>query len=139
MAGVALIQRKHAVPMVQPAGTTSPVPSTGIVREWNDDQGLGIIDSEDTPGGCWVHFSNIVTDGFRTFAPGDHVAFTHEAVPQDGFHYRAISVWLPGVKPGTLPRVRRQDGPSAAYHSELTIRWPDRTVTEGIPDQERGQ
>ncbi len=28
-------------------------------------------------------------------------------------------------------------GPSAAYRSSLTIRWPDGTVTHGIPDQAR--
>jgi hypothetical protein len=28
-------------------------------------------------------------------------------------------------------------GPSAAYQSSLTIRWPDGTVTHGIPDQTR--
>jgi cold shock CspA family protein len=24
----------------------------GRVREWDDEQGFGVIDSDDTPGGC---------------------------------------------------------------------------------------
>lgn len=69
------------------------MPSEGTVREWSDDEGTGVIDSADTPGGCWVHFSHITTDGFRGFTPGDRVTFTHEAVRQDGFAYRAARVW----------------------------------------------
>jgi CspA family cold shock protein len=110
------------------------VTSKGTVREWDDDHGLGVIDSADTPGGCWVHFSHIVTDGMGSLRPGDQVTFTHEALPQDGFSYRAALVWPPGVKPGTPPRAPRQDGPSSAYQSRLTIRWSDGTVTEGMPD-----
>jgi CspA family cold shock protein len=96
-----------------------------------------VIDSADTPGGCWVHFSTIVTDGSGTLGGGDPVTFTYEALPQGEFSYRAVLVWPPGVAPGTPQRERRQDGPSAAYRSRLTIRWPDGTVTEGMPDQKR--
>jgi cold shock protein len=103
--------------------------SEGTVREWNDDRGLGVIDSADTPGGCWFHFSNIVTDGLGTLTPGDRVTFTHEALQQDELHYRAVLVWPPNVEPGTPPPARTNDGPSAAYQSTLTIRWADGTVT----------
>lgn len=109
------------------------VVSKGTVREWSEDLGMGVIDSADTPGGCFAHFCDVVTDGVRSLSAGDQVTFTHEAVPQDGFSYRAVLVWPPGVEPGTLPRARAQDGPSAAYQSRLTIRWSDGTVTEGIP------
>jgi cold shock protein len=112
---------------------TGTVASKGIVREWSDYHGWGVIDSADTPGGCWVHFSHLVTDGVDSLKPGDQVTFTYEALPQDEFNFRALLVWPPGVKPGTPPRARHQDGPSTLYHSRLTIRWPDGTVTEGIP------
>ncbi|HUY51990.1 MAG TPA: cold shock domain-containing protein [Streptosporangiaceae bacterium] len=78
--------------------------SEGTVREWSDDRGWGVIDSADTPGGCWVHFSNIVSDGLGSLTPGDHVTFTHEALRQDGFGHRAVLVWPPGIKPGTPQR-----------------------------------
>jgi CspA family cold shock protein len=98
------------------------VTSTGTVREWNDDDGIGVIDSADTPGGCWVHFSYIVTEGWRSLNPGDQVGFTYEAVPQDGYGYRAVLVWPPGVQPSTQPPPpHHQHGPSAAYKSTLTI------------------
>jgi cold shock protein len=114
------------------------VTSTGTVREWNDDDGIGVIDSADTPGGCWVHFSCIVTGGWHSLNPGDQVGFTYEAVPQDGYSYRAVLVWPPGVPPSTQPLPHHQHGPSAAYKSTLTIHWADGTVTEGIPDRKQG-
>ncbi len=109
--------------------------SEGTVREWDDAEGFGVIDSADTPGGCWVHFSYIVIDGYASLKPGDQVTFTYEALAQDGFSYRAVLVWPPGVRPGTPPRERKEDGPSSAYQSALTIRWGDGTVTEGIPEE----
>jgi CspA family cold shock protein len=78
--------------------------SHGVVREWDEDQGFGVIDSPDTPGGCWTHFSGIVMDGYRCLAAGDPVAFTCEAGSQDGYDYRAVLVWPPGVEPGTPQR-----------------------------------
>jgi cold shock protein len=115
------------------------MPSEGTVREWSDDRGWGVIDSADTPGGCWVHFSYIVTDGLGTLMPGDHVTFTYEALRQDEFDYRAVLVWPPGVEPGTPQRARHYDGPSAAYQSSLTIRSSDGTVTRGLPDLGQGR
>ena len=112
--------------------------SEGTVREWSDDHGWGVIDSADTPGGCWVHFSMIVSEGFRSLKPGDHVTFTYEAPGQDGFNYRAVLVWPPGVRPGTPQRPTRE-GPSAAYRSSLTIRRPDGSVTKGVPGRGQGE
>ncbi|MBV9444650.1 MAG: cold shock domain-containing protein [Streptosporangiaceae bacterium] len=112
------------------------MPSEGTVREWNDDQGCGVIDSTETPGGCWVHFSMIVSEGFRSFNSGDHVTFSYEAVGQDGFDYRAVMVWPPGIRPGT-PHRPASDGSSAAYQSSLTVRWSDGSLTTGIPGCEQ--
>jgi cold shock protein len=110
--------------------------SEGTVRAWSDDDGWGVIDSADTPGGCWVHFSMIVSQGYRTLEPGAHVAFTYEAPGQDGFSFRAVQVWPPGVSPES-PQQPPPDEPWAAYQSSVTIRWPDGSVTKGIPG--RGQ
>jgi cold shock protein len=38
--------------------------SRGTVREWSDD-GYGVVDSADTPGGCWVFHISVAQDGFR--------------------------------------------------------------------------
>jgi CspA family cold shock protein len=106
--------------------------SEGTVREWSDDHGWGVVDSADTPGGCWAHFSVIVSQGYRSLEPGGHVAFTFEAPGQDGFSYRAVQVWPPGVSP-EAPQQPPQGELSAAYRSSLTIRWQDGSVTKGIP------
>lgn len=114
------------------------MPSEGTVREWSNDHGCGVIDSADTPGGCWVHFSNIVSDGLGILTPGDQVTFTYEALGQDGFDFRAVLVWPVGVPPGTPPAGHRDHSQSAAYQSSLTIRWSDGTVTRGLPDRGPG-
>jgi cold shock CspA family protein len=64
----------------------------GRVREWHDEDGWGVLDTEETPGGCWAHFSTIVADGFRTLCPGDAVNVAWEAGEQDGFSFRALAV-----------------------------------------------
>ena len=111
---------------------TENVPSEGTVREWSDDDGWGVIDSADTPGGCWAHFSMIVSPGYGSLEPGGLVTFTYEVTGQDGFSYRAVQVWPAGVSAGSLGQPA-QDEPSAAYRSSLTIRWQDGSVTTGIP------
>jgi cold shock protein len=54
---------------------------------------MGVIDSDATPRGCWAHFSAIVIDGYKELAPSGSVTFTFEQVEQDGYRYRAVTVW----------------------------------------------
>jgi CspA family cold shock protein len=68
---------------------TGGVAATGTVRERSADKGFGVIDSAQTPGGCWAHFSVIVMDGYRTLTAGQRVLFTFERADQDGFSNRA--------------------------------------------------
>ncbi|MDF3300816.1 cold-shock protein [Streptomyces tropicalis] len=63
-----------------------------MVREWDDDEGWGVLDSRETPGGCWTHFSVVEAPGFRSLAAGQKVALEWESGEQDGFQYRAIRV-----------------------------------------------
>ena len=72
---------------------TDGMASAGTVREWSADEGFGVIDSADAPGGCWAHFSSIAMDGYRSLTAGQRVSFTFERADQDGFDYRAITVW----------------------------------------------
>lgn len=91
--------------------------ATGVVREWHDDEGWGVLDSDETPGGCWAHFSNLEMPGFRRATPGQRVTFTWEQVDQDGLSYRALDVTLDGV-----PRVEAESHPlGPAYRSDLSI------------------
>lgn len=71
-------------------------PTTGTVARWHDDEGWGVLASADTPGGCWVHFSHVVGDGYRELTAGEAVSFTYERLDagqeQDGFAFRAVHV-----------------------------------------------
>ncbi|MFF3911469.1 cold-shock protein [Streptomyces sp. NPDC001848] len=67
---------------------------TATVREWDDEEGWGVLDSPETPGGCFGHYSHIQATGFRTLSPGQQVDLTWEApgFKQDGYDYRAVSI-----------------------------------------------
>lgn len=90
-----------------------------MVRTWQPDEGWGVIDSPDTPGGCWAHFSSVLVPGYRALAAGQSVTFEYESAEQDGYHFRAIEVWPAGQSPD---RSRHEiTGPSDAYRSSLTV------------------
>lgn len=66
---------------------------TGTVREWNDLEGWGVVDSAATPGGCWTFFSAIDGAGFRVLAAGAAVVLEWEQVTdQDDYKFRATRV-----------------------------------------------
>ncbi|MGW0607530.1 cold shock domain-containing protein [Streptomyces sp. NPDC002644] len=67
---------------------------TATVREWRDEEGWGVLDSPETPGGCWGHYSHIEQPGFRTLSPGQVVLLRWEAPGflQDGYEYRALRI-----------------------------------------------
>ena len=65
----------------------------GVVRDYDDREGFGVIDSLATPGGCWIHYSMIEVPGRKALSTGQRVHFTFEShVQQDGFWFRAIRV-----------------------------------------------
>jgi len=77
--------------------------ANATVREWHDDLGGGVLDSPETPGGCWTHFSVIETPylgsvqgaqvwEYKSLSTGDIVEFEWETAGQDGFDYRAVVV-----------------------------------------------
>jgi CspA family cold shock protein len=100
--------------------------TVGTVRVWHREKGWGVIDSPDTPGGCWAHFSHLwndkipetgagevveVSGGFREAFEGETVDFEWEPANQDGYAFRAISV-RPHGRPAphrTIRRYRRDD------------------------------
>ena len=92
--------------------------SQGEVRVWHTEEGWGVIDSADTPGGCWAHFSTVLVAGHRTLDVGALVKFTYQAAEQDGYSFRAVEVWPAGQTSVRAPRV---SGPSAAYRSTLAF------------------
>jgi cold shock protein len=65
----------------------------GVVRQFDPDEGWGVVDAPEVPGGCFVHFSHIESSGYRVLHAGQHVRFTFKRPGQDGCAYSAISVW----------------------------------------------
>lgn len=98
-------------------GRDSAAVDTGVVREFHPDEGWGVIDAPNVPGGCWVHFSAVAMDGYRQLLPGQRVAFRAEQADQDGFAFRATEVWsaVGDPAPGSLL------SSSVAYRSVLTL------------------
>ena len=93
----------------------------GEVREWHDE-GWGVIDSPETPGGCWAHFSNAAIPGHAGFTAGETVFLEWEAPGQDGWPFRAARFWPVGAEP-VARTPDRQAG--AAYHSTLTLSFDE--------------
>jgi cold shock protein len=63
-----------------------------VVRQWDDGEGWGVLDSAETPGGCWTHYSHVEMDGYRRLVAGQRVELDWEGLGQDGFNFRAVSV-----------------------------------------------
>ena len=49
--------------------------TTGTVKWFNDAKGFGFISLEGVDQDCFVHYSAIRADGFRTLAEGERVEF----------------------------------------------------------------
>lgn len=96
----------------------------GIVSEWHNEDGWGVIDSPNTPGGCWTHFSAVRVAGYRALAPNSKVLFEFEPANQDGYRFRAVAVWPPGSTPGSAdPNQPSEAG--TAYRSTLTVMFDE--------------
>ncbi|MBB2913941.1 CspA family cold shock protein [Streptosporangium becharense] len=101
--------------------------TSGVVVSWSDDEGWGSLRSADVPGDVFVHFSMIVdVAGHRSLTPGQHVRFTWERFPQDGFDFRAIEVF---GGDGSVPEAAKSEAGSGdgAYASGLRISLDEET------------
>ncbi|WP_081636952.1 cold-shock protein [Rhodococcus aetherivorans] len=66
--------------------------SVGVVTSWDDYEGWGVIESADTPGGCWVHFGSLDHARFRKLEVGATVEFSWRSTTnQDGYYYVATA------------------------------------------------
>ncbi|GAA5647668.1 MULTISPECIES: transcription antiterminator/RNA stability regulator CspE [Vibrio] len=51
---------------------------TGTVKWFNETKGFGFISQDNGGKDVFVHFSSIVSEGFKTLAEGQKVTFTVE-------------------------------------------------------------
>lgn len=66
--------------------------NNGTVKWFNEDKGFGFISNDDGSGDVFVHFSSIVSDGFKTLAEGQKVTYDVEADPKNSSKMRATNV-----------------------------------------------
>lgn len=92
-----------------------------VIREWNTDEGWGVIDSPETPGGCWAHFSSAAISGFVRFESGQPVRLEWQAPGQDGYPFRAVRFW-PADR---APQERTSAPADRAYSSTLSLTFDD--------------
>lgn len=90
--------------------------SIGVVRSWSDDDGWGVVDPPEVPGGCWTPVSNVAVADVPSLAPVQRVHLERETPGQSGEEFRAVRVWPQGSEPAT----REPSPPSSAYRSTLT-------------------
>ena len=64
----------------------------GTVKWFNADKGFGFISNEATGEDVFVHFSAIVSDGFKTLNENQNVTFDVEADPKNPSRLRAVNV-----------------------------------------------
>lgn len=63
----------------------------GTVKWFNSDKGFGFITPADGSEDVFVHFSAIVSDGFKTLEEGQPVTFDTEADPKNSRRMRALT------------------------------------------------
>jgi CspA family cold shock protein len=111
------------------------MPITAFVREWHDNEGWGVLDSTETPGGCWAHRSNAVVRGYATFTVGQEVRMEFEAAGQDGYAFRVFRFWPADQTPdrATTETPKRAGAPALGRAATET----PRPAAELTPDRIR--
>ena len=66
--------------------------NNGTVKWLNSDKGFGFISNDDGSDDVFVHFSAIVSNGFKSLTEGQKVTFDTERDPKNSSKFRAVNV-----------------------------------------------
>ena len=66
--------------------------NNGTVKWINSDKGFGFLTNDNGGEDVFVHFSAIVSDGFKTLEEGQKVTFDTEQDPKNSRKLRAVNV-----------------------------------------------
>ena len=66
--------------------------NNGTVKWFNSDKGFGFISNDDGSDDVYVHFSAIVSNGFKSLTEGQKVTFDTERDPKNSSKFRAVNV-----------------------------------------------
>ncbi len=68
--------------------------NNGTVKWFNSDKGYGFISNDNNGEDVFVHFSSIVSNGYKTLLEGQKVTFDTEVDPKNSKKVRAVNVCL---------------------------------------------
>ncbi len=68
--------------------------SNGTVKWFNAQKGYGFLTDDNGGEDVFVHFSAIISDGYKTLEEGQKVTFDVEADPKDPRKVKATNVCL---------------------------------------------
>lgn len=68
--------------------------SAAVVRRWSPSLGWGVVDCEDTPGGCLVRLAAVSPQEAPQLRAGQPVDLEWESASEQGFAFRARRVTL---------------------------------------------
>ena len=66
----------------------------GTEKWFNADKGYGFIKNDNGGEDLFVHFSAIISEGFKSLEEGQHVTFDSEIDPKNRNKVRAVNVCL---------------------------------------------
>ena len=68
--------------------------NSGTVKWFNAEKGFGFISNDNGGDDVFVHFSSIVSDGYKSLEEGQKVTYDVEKDPKDSRKFRAVNVHI---------------------------------------------
>ncbi len=68
--------------------------NNGTVKWFNAEKGYGFISNDEGGDDCFVHFSAITTEGYKSLSEGQRVTYDTETDPKNKNRLRAVNVYL---------------------------------------------